>query len=48
MSCHEKGGAVENSRGKMNCSGCHSLKFKDHYAAKETLIKFSDIHRAIV
>jgi hypothetical protein len=24
MSCHEKGGAVENTRTKMNCGGCHA------------------------
>jgi hypothetical protein len=23
MGCHEKGGALENSRGKMRCGGCH-------------------------
>ena len=32
MSCHEKGGAMENSRGKMNCSGCHSPKLNPHFA----------------
>jgi hypothetical protein len=23
MSCHEKGGALENARGKMVCTQCH-------------------------
>lgn len=30
MSCHEKGGMLENSRGKMNCGGCHSLRLGEH------------------
>jgi hypothetical protein len=29
-SCHEKGGAVENSRGKMNCGGCHAPLLGKH------------------
>jgi hypothetical protein len=29
MSCHEKGGVLENTRGKMTCGGCHfTLKTK--------------------
>jgi hypothetical protein len=32
MSCHERGGAVENSRGKMNCGGCHSPMLGKHPA----------------
>jgi Putative redox-active protein (C_GCAxxG_C_C) len=29
MSCHEKGGSLENSRGKMGCGGCH-FTFSKH------------------
>jgi hypothetical protein len=30
MSCHEKGGALENSRGKMTCGGCHFTMKHEH------------------
>ncbi len=30
MSCHEKGGALENIRTKMNCGGCHAPMLKNH------------------
>jgi len=30
MSCHEKGGAVENIRTKMDCAGCHSPQLAKH------------------
>jgi len=30
MSCHEKGGPVENIRTKMNCGGCHAPMLKNH------------------
>jgi hypothetical protein len=30
MSCHEKGGAVENTRTKMNCTGCHAPLLDKH------------------
>jgi hypothetical protein len=30
MSCHEKGGAVENIRTKMNCGGCHAPMLGKH------------------
>ena len=30
MSCHEKGGAVENIRTKMNCGGCHASILSKH------------------
>lgn len=30
MSCHEKGGAVENIRTKMDCAGCHSPQLARH------------------
>jgi hypothetical protein len=30
MSCHEKGGAVENIRAKMNCGGCHAPMLGKH------------------
>jgi Putative redox-active protein (C_GCAxxG_C_C) len=28
--CHEKGGELENTRGKMSCSGCHSVLGAKH------------------
>ena len=30
MSCHEKGGAVENIRAKMDCNGCHAPQLATH------------------
>lgn len=30
-SCHDKGGELENTRGKMECVSCHSSKKTDHY-----------------
>ncbi len=30
MSCHEKGGAVENIRTKMDCNGCHAPQLAKH------------------
>jgi hypothetical protein len=30
MSCHERGGVLENTRGKMNCGGCHSPMVGKH------------------
>jgi putative redox-active protein with C_GCAxxG_C_C motif len=30
MSCHEKGGALENMRTKMNCGGCHAPLIGKH------------------
>jgi hypothetical protein len=30
MSCHEKGGALENIRTKMNCGGCHASILSKH------------------
>ncbi len=29
MTCHEKGGMVENIRGKMDCGGCHTVQIKE-------------------
>jgi len=29
MSCHERGGAVENVRSKMDCGGCHTVQIKE-------------------
>lgn len=28
MTCHERGGALENTRGKMECGGCHAVQIK--------------------
>jgi hypothetical protein len=30
MSCHEKGGVLENTRGKMRCGGCHAALKPEH------------------
>jgi hypothetical protein len=32
MSCHEKGGALENMRTKMDCGGCHAPLMDKHPA----------------
>jgi hypothetical protein len=30
MQCHERGGVLENTRGKMDCGGCHSQRIGKH------------------